>query len=361
MAHKKNRKHINWTNTVFLLLVPIIGVVGTVLLTIFSIVTWQTWVLTGSLMVAGGLSITAGYHRLFAHQSYQAKWPLQLFLVLLGSMTFEGSVFEWSTDHRRHHRYTDTDRDPYNIKNGFWYAHIGWLFTLNENKRDFSNIKDLQKSRLLRFQHRYYTIICVTTGFIFPMAIASLWGAPFAGLIIAGALRVSLVHHATFCINSLCHILGKRNYSDKISARDNWFSALVTFGEGYHNYHHQFPLDYRNGVRFYHYDPTKWLVYVLSYLGLTSNLHRVPKYRIIQARIETHKNLMAAKPQHYMLNYLNDAILQLIPKIKEFEKAYAESKLKEYRVKLKSAKYELTNLFRAWKYLLQIKPVRDGR
>lgn len=275
---------INWLNTSFLILAPVIGVIGVVLFTVFGLVHWPTWVLAGAMLVATGLSITAGYHRLFSHKTYQAAWPVRVFFLLFGAAAFEGSVLEWSSDHRIHHRYTDTDKDPYSVKKGFWHAHIGWLFTLDTTKRDFSNVKDLQKSGLVRFQHRFYPLIAVIMGLGFPAAIASLWGDPLAGLIIAGALRITIAHHATFCINSLCHILGKQHYSDKISARDNWISALLTFGEGYHNFHHRFAGDYRNGIRFWQYDPTKWLIRGLSFVGLTSNLRRVPRELIAQAR-----------------------------------------------------------------------------
>jgi stearoyl-CoA desaturase (Delta-9 desaturase) len=346
-----DKRRINWVNTLFLIAMPIIGIVGTVLFCVFSLVSWPTWILAAVMLTAGGLSITAGYHRLFSHRTYKAAWPIRLFFVLFGSATFEGSVLEWSTDHRNHHRYTDTDKDPYSVKKGFFHAHMGWLFTINNDDRDYSNVEDLKKDRLLRFQYRYYRAFAIGMGFLFPTAIAALWGDPLGGLIVAGALRITLGHHGTFCINSLCHTIGKRRYSDQISARDNWLSALVTFGEGYHNYHHQFALDYRNGVRFYQYDPSKWLIWGLSRVGLASNLHRVPKYRVIQARIETHQRLMAAKPQAQpvVLEQLQDAIMQLINKIREFEKQYAESKLKSYRVKLKQARGDLKSLFSAWK------------
>lgn len=346
-------KHINWTNTLFLILTPIIGIVGTVLFCVFSLVPWPTWILAGTMLVVGGLSITAGYHRLFAHRSYQAALPIRLFFILFGASTFEGSVLEWSADHRNHHRYTDTDRDPYSIKKGFWYAHMGWLLTLDEKRRDFSNVDDLKKSRMIRLQHRYYVPLSIIMGLALPTAIASLWGAPLAGLIIAGALRIAICHHGTFCINSLCHVLGKRRYSKRTSARDNWFSALLSFGEGYHNYHHQFPLDYRNGVRFYQYDPSKWLILALSYLKLTSKLKRIPKYRVIQARVEMQQQLMLEKSQCHTVGQLYQSILQVICSIKELEMAYTQSKKKEYRTKIKHAKSELAALFHDWKRLVK--------
>lgn len=283
--NKNNKKQkINWLTTLFILLTGLVGLVGTVLLLVFSFIHWPTWILAGTMLIVCGLSITGGYHRLAAHNSYRAVWPIRLLFVLLGAAVFEGSIVEWATDHRRHHLYTDTERDPYNIKKGFWYAHIGWLFTLNTSTRDFSNVEDLLADSLYRFQHRFFPIIAILMGFGLPIAIATLWGDPLGGLIIAGALRIALLHQITFFINSLCHSLGKRTYKNS-SARDNWLTALVTFGEGFHNFHHQFPIDYRNGIRFFHFDPTKWMIYLLSLFGLAFDLKRVECRRVIKYRL----------------------------------------------------------------------------
>ena len=273
---------INWVNTLFLIFTPLIGIVGTVLLCVFSLVHWPTWILAGSLCIITGISITAGYHRLFAHRSYKAKWPVRLFFALFGAATFQGSVLEWCTDHRKHHQHTDDlKEDPYSIKKGFWFAHIGWLFCLDTKTRDFRNIQDLKADPILRLQDRYFPIIGIAMGIIFPTAVAALWGDALSGLIIAAMLRITVVHHGTFFINSLCHILGKRKYSPNLSACDSWITAFFTFGEGYHNYHHSFPIDYRNGIRFYHYDPTKWVIRSLSFFKLTYDLKRVSRKNIL--------------------------------------------------------------------------------
>ena len=280
-----SKSPLNWTNIIFFSTTPIIAVVGVVLLCVFGIVHWPTWILAGGYLLGVGLTITAGYHRLFAHKSYRAAWPLRLILVLFGSAAFEGSVLEWCTDHRTHHRYTDTDKDPYNIKQGFWHAHMGWLFRLNPKTRDFSNVEDLQQDRLLRLQHKYYPIIAIFMGFVFPAVIAALWGDPLGGLIIAGVLRMTINQHCTFAVNSVCHYFGEHTYSDRLSARDNWLTAFITCGEGFHNFHHQFPIDYRNGVRAFHFDPSKWLIKLCSWIGLARELKRVSKSRILRYRL----------------------------------------------------------------------------
>lgn len=342
-------KKINWVYAPFLISTPIIGLIGTAILCMHSMVTWPTWVLALAMYVFGGISITAGYHRLYSHKTYKASWIVELLLVLGGSATFQGSVLKWSTDHRDHHRYVDTDKDPYDINKGFWYAHIGWLLTMDESRLTYENVKDLKENKLLAFQHRYYSIISLVMGFGLPTLIASFWGEAWAGFFVAGALRTACIQHSTFFINSICHMFGKRAYSTKVSARDNWVTALATFGEGYHNYHHQFPLDYRNGIKAYHFDPSKWLIYGLSCVGLTSNLRRIPKHRIIQACVETHKNEVKSKSQNYLLEHLYEPIMQLIANIKEFEKKYAISPSIEYKLKIKDAKCELKNLFKDWR------------
>lgn len=350
MQNIKNQ--INWVNTLFLIVTPIIGVVGTVLFVVFGLASWQNWALFGGMLFATGLSVTAGYHRLFAHKTYEANWFVQLFFVLFGAAAFEGSVWEWSTDHRDHHRYTDTEKDPYNIQEGFWHAHMGWLIRLDPKKRTFENISELKQSKLFKFQHQWFEAIAVLVGLGLPTAIASLWGEPLAGLIIAGFLRIAVLHHGTFCINSLCHILGKRPYSKKQSARDSWVSAIFTFGEGYHNFHHQFPLDYRNGIRFWQYDPTKWLIKGMSYVGLASDLKKIPEARILQACIEAQGKEVTMGEG--LVSQLYQDLLAKVNELKALEKAYAESKLKEYRIKIKHLRAQVSAMFEGWKRLAHL-------
>lgn len=348
---RKNKIHINWVNTLFLSGLTLASIIGTVLVYMYSTVSWSTWVLALAFAIAGGIGITAGYHRLFAHKTYETSWLIKAILLFFGSTTFTGSVIEWSADHRNHHRYTDTEKDPYNIKQGFWYAHIGWILSRDYSKRDFSNVEDLEAQWLLRFQHRTNVVFGLSTGLLLPMAIASIWGEAWAGLAIAGGLRMVITHHVIFCINSVCHMFGKSNYSNRITARDSWFTALLTFGEGYHNYHHQFPLDYRNGVRWFHFDPSKWLIFALSKLGLASNLRRVPDYRIIQAKIDAYKTKNLELAKQPMMEQLYQSILQTIAFIKECEKAYKETSLKEHLLKLSKARQELAESFSKWKSL----------
>jgi stearoyl-CoA desaturase (delta-9 desaturase) len=229
-------------------------------------------------------STTGGYHRLFAHRTYHGSAPLRLFYLLFGAASGQASAATWSADHRTHHANTDEDLDPYNIKKGFWWAHVGWLFWRTPAP-DRTNVADLLKDPLVRFQDRHYLSLLLAVGFLLPTLIASAWGDAAGGLLLAGFLRLLVQYHSTFAINSVAHTIGRRPYSTAVSARDSFITAILTLGEGYHNYHHRFPGDYRNGIRFFHFDPTKWWIWLLSKAGFASGLKRVPRDLIERARI----------------------------------------------------------------------------
>ncbi|MBI5382163.1 MAG: fatty acid desaturase [Opitutae bacterium] len=289
---------INWVNSSFL-----IGSAVTTL-TAVPVYLWRYGcdpfqiALFFAFFVATGLSITLGYHRLFAHRAFQARWPVRLGTLVFGAAAFENSALEWVSDHRRHHQHTDHADDPYDISQGFWYAHIGWiLFKLNaEPPRD--NVPDLERDPLLRWQDRYYLPIAIGVGFVLPAALGW-WHAggigALGGLLLAGVARITAVQHMTFCINSLCHTIGRRPYSTRCSARDSWLMALFTFGEGYHNYHHEFQHDYRNGVKWWHWDPTKWTIRTLALLRLVRGLRRVPEERILLAQLAEARRQLGAR------------------------------------------------------------------
>ena len=237
---------------------------------------------------AVGFSITLGYHRLYSHLTFQAHWSVRLFTLIFGAAAFENSVLLWACEHRAHHKHVDDEDDPYNIREGLLQAHIGWLLFKLKPPPPFDNVIDLQKDRLVMWQHHYIHWIGATVAFVLPAAIGYAWGgwtAALGAFLIAGVARVVVVQHCTFCINSLCHYVGKQTYSSRCSARDSWLMSLVTFGEGYHNYHHEFPYDYRNGVKPWQFDPTKWIIWTLSKVGLANKLRRVPADTILRAEL----------------------------------------------------------------------------
>lgn len=235
-----------------------------------------------------GMSITAGYHRLWSHRTYQAHWSLRLIFAIGGAFALQNSILHWSSDHRVHHKHVDNnDIDPYSAKKGFWYSHIGWMIRRYHPQRyaDYTNVRDLQKDKIVMWQHKNYLLLSIITNFGIPLLIGFIHGDIINALLLVGVLRLVLNHHTTFFINSLAHIWGKQTYTDKNTARDNGILAFFTFGEGYHNYHHIFENDYRNGIRWWDFDPTKWLIKFSEYVGLASKLRETPEEKIEKARL----------------------------------------------------------------------------
>jgi len=251
-------------------------------------------------LISSGISITLGYHRLFSHLTFKANPLVKLYTLLFGAAAFEGSALAWSADHRRHHKFVDHDDDPYDISRGLFHAHIGWLLFRRGPETPLTWVRDLQQDKLAWWQHQYYVPVAVFMGFGLPALIGWMWGGPVAalgGFLLAGVARIVSVHHMTFCINSLCHWIGDRPYSSKCSARDSLIMAFFTFGEGYHNFHHEFQHDYRNGVKPWQFDPTKWAIWLLSKVGLASNLRTVPEEKILKAQIAEHEIILQKRLQ----------------------------------------------------------------
>ncbi|WP_434354034.1 fatty acid desaturase [Psychrobacter sp. HD31] len=276
--------------------VPAVVLIATPILALF-LVPWYlwthsvglgTWAVFAFLMAWTGMGITAGYHRLFAHKAYKAHPIIQNFLLIGGTLAVESSVFDWCSGHRRHHRFVDDEyKDPYSARRGFWFSHIGWMLrNYPSGQHDFKNIPDLTKQKLLRHQHKHYGAWIIVTNTVILLSFGWLVGDILGVFVLAGLLRLVLTHHFTFFINSLCHMFGTRPYTDTNTARDNFILAIFTWGEGYHNYHHFFQYDYRNGVKWWQYDPTKWLILVCSKLGLAKNLRKVDEATIRHAQVQ---------------------------------------------------------------------------
>jgi stearoyl-CoA desaturase (delta-9 desaturase) len=233
------------------------------------------------------LSITAGYHRLWSHSAYKAHPLLKFIFALGGACALQNDCITWAADHRRHHLYADdNERDPYCAHLGFWYAHFGWMIRdYPSTREDYSNVKDLLKDPLLVWQRKHYVVLMLLMNVGVPLLLGYLHGDIWGSLLLLGFLRLVLSQHFTYLINSAAHMWGQRNYDPEQTARDNWLIALFTFGEGYHNYHHTFAWDYRNGIRWYHYDPTKWLIKACSWLNLASDLRKCSSFRVEMTRI----------------------------------------------------------------------------
>jgi stearoyl-CoA desaturase (delta-9 desaturase) len=242
----------------------------------FAVITWLT-----------GMSITGGYHRLWSHNAYEAHPVLRVWYALWGAAAMQNTILDWCSGHRVHHRHCDdVDLDPYSANRGLWFSHMGWMLRKYPSGQvDFKNVKNLMNDPIVMWQYKYYLPITLGMNFGIPIILGLIFGDVVGMLLLAGVARLVLAHHITFFINSIAHKWGSQPYTDENTARDNTFFAFLTHGEGYHNYHHIFQTDYRNGIRWYHWDPTKWFIKAGSWVGLTKNLKKVPDFKIRRAMV----------------------------------------------------------------------------
>ena len=330
------------------------------LLVALTVIPWYgftygySWPIVAAMVLflgANGISITAGYHRLWAHNAYKAHPALRLAFALFGAAATQNSILIWASGHRRHHRHVDdNDKDPYSAKRGFWYSHIGWMLREYDSaKEDFSNARDLQRDPIVMWQHRYYALIALAMNFIPPILVGLATGEMIASLLMVGVLRLVLNHHTTFFINSLAHIWGKQPYTDENTARDNDFLALLTYGEGYHNFHHLFQNDYRNGVRWWQFDPTKWLIKAGTWVGLTKDLNRVPNFKIRRASLimkfkQAEQRVASASNAEHWQTCLEHEYQQFVSSLNEWNKL-RQQWYEQKRLQLSEATLELSQDF----------------
>ncbi len=326
---------ISWTNTAFIVITPLltIGLMPYVLYTQgFAL---ADFLIYSFMIFTTGISLTAGYHRLFAHQTFETHPLVKFFLLFFGAGCVENSALKWSSDHRYHHRFVDKDGDPYNINRGFFYAHMGWIFYDDPPSRTLTNAPDLMSDKMVLWQHKYYLPLSAFVAFGIPTLLGWMVDRPLAGFFWGGLFRTVFLQHMTFFINSACHMFGSQPYSTKNSARDSWVFALLTNGEGYHNFHHAFGSDYRNGVRWYHWDPSKWFISTLEKLGLAHNLKRTPDAIILKARMETSLDQFRALSKRELPARLEEMRVSLEQKLHDFQlklrefQAWKEEKSKQ--------------------------------
>jgi stearoyl-CoA desaturase (Delta-9 desaturase) len=226
------------------------------------------------------LGITVGFHRLFSHRAYATNRVLQLFLAVLGSMAAEGPLLKWVALHRRHHQYSDQPEDPHSphqhgqslagLLRGLWHAHVGWVFQADPPELPHY-VKDLRQSRLLRMASALFPL-WVAIGLLVPAALGGLltgtWTGALFGLLWGGLVRIFLVHHVTWSVNSVCHLWGCRPFRTNDHSRNNFIFGVLAFGEGWHNNHHAFPTSARHGLRWWQIDMSYWVIRALALLGL---------------------------------------------------------------------------------------------
>jgi len=243
---------------------------------IWSGVTWQALVLCLTLYWLRIFAIGAGYHRLFSHRAYSTSRVFQFVLAVLAQSTAQKSVLWWAAKHRHHHLHSDTEHDVHSPRHqGFLYSHLGWIFSRQHDTFDEEKVADLMRYPELRWLHKYELVPAILlAGLCFLIA-----GWP--GLFVGFFWSTVLVYHATFCINSLAHVHGRKRYVTGDDSRNNWLLAVFTMGEGWHNNHHAFQSSVRQGFRWWEIDPTYYILKALSWPGVVWGL-RMPPEKVVR-------------------------------------------------------------------------------
>jgi stearoyl-CoA desaturase (delta-9 desaturase) len=278
------------------LVVPFLALLAAIpILWTAGFLTWRDAVIAVFMYVATGHGITVGFHRYFTHRAFRARRWLRVTLAVLGSMAIQGPVIQWVSDHRKHHRFSDRDGDPHSpwrygrnvgaLAKGFFYSHLGWLFDW-EKTSDKRYAPDLLADRVIRWVSTTFPL-WVVVSILFPPLVGGLWTWSWRGAVTAffwGSLvRVCLLHHVTFAINSVCHIKGRRPFRTRDRSQNVWWLALPSFGESWHNFHHAEPTAARHGVRLLEFDTSAIVIKVMEKLRWVHDV-RWPDAGIIARR-----------------------------------------------------------------------------
>jgi len=268
--------------TLVAVVVPPLGVLSAAGILWGVAFSWLDLILLVSFYVVCAFGTTIGFHRLFTHRGFETYAPVRAAFAVLGCMTMQGPLTQWVTDHRRHHAMSDQPGDPHSphvghgeglvaTVRGFVHAHVGWLFTQKGMERGRDYGKDLYEDRLLVWIDRLYIVwvaLTLALPFLLGYWLGGSWERGVQAFVWAGLVRIFLYQHATFAVNSVCHMWGRRHFRSRDEARNNWVVALLVFGEGWHNNHHAFPASARHGLRRFQLDPSWWVIRALERLGL---------------------------------------------------------------------------------------------
>jgi stearoyl-CoA desaturase (delta-9 desaturase) len=289
VANERLDRFLTGTATV----VPFIAVGAAAVLTWQSLLHWSDVIIFVVLYVLTGLGITVGFHRHLTHRAFKAKKWVRAMFAAFGSMAIEGPVISWVADHRKHHAFTDVPGDPHSphvdhghglkgALRGLLHAHLGWLFIHTERGLKTRYAPDLIADPVVSFINRTF-VLWVFAGLAAPFLLGWLIGGTVAegltGLLWGGAVRMLVLHHATFSINSLCHFFGKRTYKTSDESRNLGWLSFFTFGEAWHNSHHAFPTSARHGLKRWQFDPSAWVIWALEKTGLAWDVVRISPER----------------------------------------------------------------------------------
>jgi stearoyl-CoA desaturase (delta-9 desaturase) len=252
--------------------------------------------------LASALGVTVGFHRLLTHRAFQTRAWLRNALAIMGSLSVQGPVIDWVADHRKHHTFTDEDGDPHSphaghgaglrgMTRGLWHAHTGWLFSTHGQASSKRFARDLLEERALRRINRSFPLIALASLLVPFLAGLALGGgvlaAGLSALLWGGLVRIFLVHHITWSINSICHFFGRRRFDTDDESTNVFWLALPSLGEAWHHNHHAFPQSAFHGLRWYEFDPSGWLILALARVGLAWDVVRVTPERA-HAKLASH-------------------------------------------------------------------------
>ena len=284
---------------------PFLGFIGAVSMAWnYGWINWFQLGLMAALTLLTGFGITVGYHRLLTHKAFETYGLVRAFWMIMGALAVQKSPLEWCSVHRRHHALSDRPGDPHSphlngkeLKGslkGFWHAHVGWLFTGYLHFTDHRHyVPDLCADRMALWVHKYYEVFWIPFSFILPAAIGYFvdgWPGAALGVLWGGFARIFLIHHLTWCVNSVCHIWGSQDYEVKDHSKNNLFFSLLCFGEGWHNNHHAFPNSARQGLRWWQFDSSWLVIRAMRLVGLAWNV-KLPTAAQMANRSPSHHQL----------------------------------------------------------------------
>ena len=267
--------------------VILILVVVPLLATLFAI--WLLWahgvhgsdiVLLVTMYSLTALGVTIGYHRMLTHRSFQPHPVVKLLLLVLGSMALEGSTITWAATHLKHHAQADREGDPHSPLEGFFHAHIGWMFS-DDTADPHTYCRHLLQDRMIVFVSRTFLLWSVLS-LVIPFALGG-----WTGLLWGGLVRIFLTHHVTWSVNSVCHTFGRRAFKTNDQSRNEWVVGLLAFGEGWHNNHHAFPRSAFHGLRWWQFDLSGYVIRGLEWIGLAHDVYRIPSNVMAQRLART--------------------------------------------------------------------------
>jgi stearoyl-CoA desaturase (delta-9 desaturase) len=275
--------------TIAAVVLPFLGFLTAIVLLWGGLVSGRDLAILAVMYVLTGFGVTIGYHRLLTHRSFDAPPAVRATLAILGSMSVQGAVIHWVADHRKHHTFADEDGDPHSphteggegwrgVLHGWWHSHTGWLFDRSERASARRYARDLREDPVMRFVDRWFPAWALL-GLALPFAAGfalSGWtlAGGLTGLVWGGLVRIFVIHHATWSVNSICHMYGERPFEIDDESRNNWAVAFVSLGEGWHHNHHAFPTSAQHGLRRTQIDPSYAIIRGLERLGLARNVKR---------------------------------------------------------------------------------------